>query len=243
MKSLTRRDFGRLAALAGTAALFPGEYDVTAAPLPPMPSDPGEPFWRDVRARFLVPRDLAFLNAANLCPASLPAIEALDQNVRLYEASPSPEVRSDLMARGREDVARSPRRGAARDAGGNRHHAQHDREQQRRVERPRSEGRRRSRRVGRQPSEQSQRVAAEGRALRLHRRQRADSSRASWRGRLRRSLHEGVHAAHEAGGDHARQQQLRRPAAGRGDLRRRARARHPVAGRRRAGVRRARPRS
>ena len=98
----TRRDFGRLAAVAGTTALFPGEYEITAAPLPPVPSDPGEAFWRDVRARFLVPRDLTFLNAANLCPASLPAIEAMDRNLRIYEASPSPEVRSDLMAKGRE---------------------------------------------------------------------------------------------------------------------------------------------
>jgi isopenicillin-N epimerase len=102
MTTLSRRDFGRLAALAGTAALFPGEYDVTAAPLSPAPADPGEAFWRDVRARFLVPRDLAFLNAANLCPASLPAIEAIDRNMRLYEASPSPDVRAELMTKGRE---------------------------------------------------------------------------------------------------------------------------------------------
>src|SRR5262245_3558299 len=99
---LSRRDFARLAALAGTAALFPGRLEVEAAPLPPVPADPGEPFWREVRSRFLLPRDLNFLNAANLCPASLPSIEALDRNMRLYEASPSPEVRSELMAKGRE---------------------------------------------------------------------------------------------------------------------------------------------
>ena len=99
---MNRRDFGRLVALAGSAAIFPGELEVDAAPLPATPPDPGEPFWREVRSRFLVPRNLAFLNAANLCPASLPAIEALDRNIRLYEASPSPEVRAELMARGRE---------------------------------------------------------------------------------------------------------------------------------------------
>jgi isopenicillin-N epimerase len=37
-----------------------------------------------------------------LCPASLPAIEAIEKHIRLYEASPSPEVRADLMAKGRE---------------------------------------------------------------------------------------------------------------------------------------------
>jgi isopenicillin-N epimerase len=99
---MNRRDFGRFVALAGSAALFPGELEVDAAPLPSTPPDPGEAFWREVRSRFLVPRNLVFLNAANLCPASLPAVEALDKYIRLYEASPSPEVRSDLMARGRE---------------------------------------------------------------------------------------------------------------------------------------------
>jgi len=99
---LSRRDFARLTAFAGTAALFPGRLEVDAAPLPSTPADPGEPFWREVRSRFLLPRDLNFLNAANLCPASLPSIEALDRNLRRYEASPSPEVRADLMAKGRE---------------------------------------------------------------------------------------------------------------------------------------------
>jgi isopenicillin-N epimerase len=99
---MNRRDFARLAALAGTAALFPGELELNAAPLQATPQAPGEPFWRDVRARFLLPRDLIFLNAANLCPASLPAIEALDKYNRQYEASPSPEVRSGLFSQGRE---------------------------------------------------------------------------------------------------------------------------------------------
>jgi selenocysteine lyase/cysteine desulfurase len=112
--SLSRRDFTRLLALSGTASLFPAAasgsaaldpdaFDWTNAPLPQTPAVPNERFWQDVRARFLVPRDLAFLNAANLCPASLPAIEAHEQNLRLYEASPSPDVRSGLMAQGREE--------------------------------------------------------------------------------------------------------------------------------------------
>ena len=73
---MNRRDFARLVALSGSAALFPSAAidGLTAAPLPAVPAQPGEPFWREVRSRFLLPPDLTFLNAANLCPASLPAI-------------------------------------------------------------------------------------------------------------------------------------------------------------------------
>ena len=112
MSALSRRDFARLAGLSGSAALIPsgvfsvrdalGRLEVTRAPLPPTPAAPDEKFWQDVRARFLMPRDLNFLNAANLCPTSLPVVEALDRNARRYEAAPTPEVRSDLMATGRE---------------------------------------------------------------------------------------------------------------------------------------------
>src|SRR5215470_5523179 len=112
MPSLSRRDFARLVGVSGSAALLPTDifsvrdvFDrlgVTNAPLPPTPASPDEKFWQDVRARFLVPRDLNFLNAANLCPTSLPVVEALDRNARRYEAAPTPEVRSDLMATGRE---------------------------------------------------------------------------------------------------------------------------------------------
>jgi len=101
---MNRREFARLAALAGSAAVFPGalDIDINAAPLRPAPPAPDENFWRDVRAKFLVPRDVAFFNAANLCPTSLPVLDALDRAARAYEANPSPEARSTLMANGRE---------------------------------------------------------------------------------------------------------------------------------------------
>ena len=82
--------------------MLPGRLDLEASPLRATPDIPDEAFWRDVRARFLVPRDVNFLNAANLCPTSLPALEALDRNIRAYEANPSPDVRSGLFARGKE---------------------------------------------------------------------------------------------------------------------------------------------
>jgi selenocysteine lyase/cysteine desulfurase len=110
---VSRRDFTRLLGLAGASTfvakdLFAAEgarledLGFTSAPLPPTPQAPDEKFWGDVRARFLVPKDVGFLNAANLCPTSLPAIEAHEKNMRRYEVSPSPEVRTDLM-RAREE--------------------------------------------------------------------------------------------------------------------------------------------
>lgn len=107
MLDLSRRDFARLLALTGSAALFPEralaataplrEMGLTNAPLPPTPRAPDEKFWQDVRSRFLLPRAVGFMNAANLCPTSLPVIDALDRSARLYEAGPSPEARSGLM--------------------------------------------------------------------------------------------------------------------------------------------------
>jgi isopenicillin-N epimerase len=114
MTTISRRHFARLLALSGSATLLPGRAfaetitspdDVERAlrPLPRTPAEPDEAFWREVRARFLVPRDIGFFNAANLCPMPLPVIEAIEKNIRTYEISPSPDVRSKLM-QGREDA-------------------------------------------------------------------------------------------------------------------------------------------
>lgn len=115
MSAYSRRDFARLLALSGSAALLPPRvlgqtasierYDVERAPLPPTPAEPDEKFWREVRSRFLLPRDLAFFNAANLCPMSLPVVEALERNTRQYETNPSPATRASLM-QGREEARR-----------------------------------------------------------------------------------------------------------------------------------------
>jgi isopenicillin-N epimerase len=106
MPTPSRRDFARLLALSGTAAVLPAStrggdlrawFDLQTGPLPQTPAAPGESFWREVRARFLIPRDVTFLNAANLCPASLPAVEAHERYLRRYEAGPSPDARTVLM--------------------------------------------------------------------------------------------------------------------------------------------------
>lgn len=106
MITVSRRDFTRFLALTGSAALWPDfPRGLIHAPLPPTPAEPDEKFWLDVRARFLLPPDLAFVNAANLCPTSLPVIEALERNTRFLDANPSAASRAKLTE-GREESRR-----------------------------------------------------------------------------------------------------------------------------------------
>lgn len=111
--TVSRRDFTRLLALGGSSALLArtalasetralDAFGFSAAPLPPTPPEPDEKFWGEVRSRFLVPKDVAFLNAANLCPTPLPVIEAHERNMRRYEVNPNPGIRGELM-KGREE--------------------------------------------------------------------------------------------------------------------------------------------
>lgn len=117
-EKLSRRDFARLLSVTGSAALFPltafaqpgrnrlslADLGITDAPLPRTPLQPDEKFWHDVRSRFLLPPDFAFINAANLCPASLPSIEAAERFTRQYEASPTPATHATLTTAGRESA-------------------------------------------------------------------------------------------------------------------------------------------
>lgn len=112
MSQLSRRRFAQLLALSSTSALWPKQAfawpgeDVTDAPLPPVPRSPDERFWREVRSRYLLPRDFAFMNAANLCPSPVRVLETLQRLTRQYEADPSPDFRSRLIAQGREAARR-----------------------------------------------------------------------------------------------------------------------------------------
>lgn len=111
---LGRRDFGRMIALGGPAALasqglFAADFQTpSAAPqaLPAPPARPDEAYWRAVRAQFAMPADLAVLNAANLCPASIPVVEAYTRATRVIDLNPSMENRRQL-GEGREAARKS----------------------------------------------------------------------------------------------------------------------------------------
>ncbi len=98
--SLSRRHFARLFAIGGSAALFTdpvwARQAPTAPPLAPGGPAAGEPFWASVRAQFVMPPDLAVMNAANLCPASRPALDALARETRSVDLDPSPNNRARL---------------------------------------------------------------------------------------------------------------------------------------------------
>lgn len=97
--SVSRRHFARLLALGGSGALL-SERTLARAQQPP-PLAPGGPaagdvFWKSVRGQFMMPPDLAVMNAANLCPASRPALDALARETASVDRDPSPHNRARL---------------------------------------------------------------------------------------------------------------------------------------------------
>ena len=98
--SVSRRDFARLFAVGGSAALFADpvwarEYGQAPASSPAIGST-GEAFWKSVREQFVMPPDLGVLNAANLCPASRPVLEALKRESDSVDRDPSAQNRARL---------------------------------------------------------------------------------------------------------------------------------------------------
>jgi selenocysteine lyase/cysteine desulfurase len=96
--AVSRRDFTRLFMAGGSAALFTHTAWAQAprSPLPAAGAAAGEPFWRAVRAQFVMPPELAVMNAANLCPASSPVLQALTRETESVDRNPSPQNRARL---------------------------------------------------------------------------------------------------------------------------------------------------
>ncbi len=99
--NVSRRSFAKLFAVGGSAALLSDPLFARTMPsagdiLPAGPAA-GEPFWTSVREQFVMPPDLAVMNAANLCPASRPAAEALTRESSSVDRDPSPNNRARLM--------------------------------------------------------------------------------------------------------------------------------------------------
>ena len=102
---ISRRDFSRLLALSGSM-LLPQSVEAWPAPLAQTPSQPDERFWLSVREQFLMPPDLAVMNAANLCPSPAPVLEAMYRSTKDMDGDPSFENRAK-MTTGKEDARRA----------------------------------------------------------------------------------------------------------------------------------------
>src|SRR5688500_8549745 len=96
--TITRRDFARLFAVGGSAALFahPEFASARPAPLPAAGAPATDAFWDTVREQFVMPPGLAVMNAANLCPSSRPVLEAMYNATRDIDQDPSPNNRAKL---------------------------------------------------------------------------------------------------------------------------------------------------
>src|SRR2546422_4160784 len=94
---LTRRDLVRLLGASASALwLREGLTWAEPAPLPASPAAPDEGFWAKVREQFVMPPDLAVLNAANLCPSSSPVLVALVKATQEMDRQPSPAYREEM---------------------------------------------------------------------------------------------------------------------------------------------------
>lgn len=113
--TIHRRDFARLFAAGGSAALFGhpalaavrdtiGAAGPAAAPLRRM----GAPDWDAIRAHFLMPPEVAVMNAANLCPSPRQVLETVQSGTARLDRTPTPTVRDASFGskeRARERIA------------------------------------------------------------------------------------------------------------------------------------------
>ena len=100
--SMNRRDFARLFAAGGSAALLghpafgrPASRP-RAAPLVRRTRTGQEVDWEEVRARFLMPPELSVMNAANLCPSPASTLQAVYDYTERMDREPVPTFRDEM---------------------------------------------------------------------------------------------------------------------------------------------------
>ncbi len=97
--SVNRREFARLFAFGGSAAMLghPSFEGFRPAPLSSASVRPGAVNWADVRSQFLMPPDVSVMNAANLCPAPARVLEAVSEYTERLDSKPFPSYRSEIL--------------------------------------------------------------------------------------------------------------------------------------------------
>ena len=103
----SRRDFARLFAIGGSAALFAARANAWPSVEPEQaPAAPDERYWQKVRDAFIMPAGFACLNAANLCPSPASVLIAADRATRSVDGDPSYQNRAKTKE-GREAARRT----------------------------------------------------------------------------------------------------------------------------------------
>jgi isopenicillin-N epimerase len=98
--SMDRRDFARLFAIGGSAALFghPRFAGAQPAPLTKSALRPGAVDWSTVRQHFMIPEEVSVLNAANLCPSTRSVLEMVTEDTERLDSRPFPTYRSEILS-------------------------------------------------------------------------------------------------------------------------------------------------
>ena len=98
--SMDRREFARLFAFGGSAALVthPRFKDIRPPSFGRTSLSSGAVDWDAVRAQFLMPPELTVMNAANLCPSPAQVMETVAEYTRRLDANPVPSFRNEIGA-------------------------------------------------------------------------------------------------------------------------------------------------
>ena len=103
----SRREFARVFAAGGSAALFALRPRVWAeAAFTPAPAAADEKYWSGIRDGFVMPKGYACLNAANLCPSPSRVLDSYFESTRSVDRDPSPQNRQKTRE-GREAARRA----------------------------------------------------------------------------------------------------------------------------------------
>jgi selenocysteine lyase/cysteine desulfurase len=96
MTAIDRREFARLFALGGSAALLAHPALRGLRPLPLAAAQTRPPDWTSVREQFLIPDELAVMNAANLCPSPRAVLESVYTLTEGMDSRPLPTLRNEM---------------------------------------------------------------------------------------------------------------------------------------------------
>ncbi len=98
--TMNRRDFTRLFAAGGSAALLghPRFAGFEAPPLASSSLKSGAVDWTAVRQQFLMPPEITVMNAANLCPSPARVLETVVEYTERLNREPVPSFRSEIGA-------------------------------------------------------------------------------------------------------------------------------------------------